>query len=441
MTGPGCIRAVRALILCVFAGLFLLGSSGAASAQEEEDEEPGLTDEGEQGIWGILEAGGEPVVGVLMRVSRDGAEVGEAITDNDGSWRVEVPEPVVYQVELVLDTLPEEVELRNPDENVRDRVRVSPNRDQRVRFAFDDIAAPSIPLSDRLANTSWNGLKFGLVVALASIGLSLVFGTTGLVNFAHAELVTFGALAAWFFNSTTVGPAMALVVAGAIAILLSGLAGAGLDRGMWRPLEQRQVGLIQMMIVTIGLGLLVRYGFAVIFGTSPRTYADFVAQPPWTWGPLVFPPKDLFIIPLCIGVLVLVALAMQRTRLGTGIRAVADNRDLAESSGIDVKRTVLTVWILGSALAGLGGLVFGLTRSVQWDMGFSLLLTIFAAVILGGIGSVYGPMIGGIVVGMASELSTLWFSAEFKVAFSLGALILVLLVRPQGILGLKERIG
>ncbi|MPY92475.1 MAG: branched-chain amino acid ABC transporter permease, partial [Acidimicrobiia bacterium] len=123
------------------------------------------------------------------------------------------------------------------------------------------------------------------------------------------------------------------------------------------------------------------------------------------------------------------------------IRAVSDNRDLAESSGIDVQRVVLTVWVAGSALAGFGGLVLAVTQSVQWDMGWSLLLTIFAGVILGGLGSVYGPIIGGLVVGMAAEVSTLWFSAEFKTAFALGALILVLLVRPQGILGVRQRIG
>lgn len=438
------IRRVLAVIATVSVlltvGASLVATATPAAAQEDEDEEPGLSDS-EQGIRGELVAGSEPVEGVLMRVTQDGSPIGEAITALDGSWRVGVPEDGVYQVELVVETLPEGAELRDPDENIRDRVRVSPNRDQRVRFPFDDVARGSASFLDKLANSSWNGLKFGLVVALCSIGLSLVFGTTRLVNFAHAELITFGALAAWFFNSPTIGPSVALVFAGAAAIAFPAVAGAGMRVALWRPLERRRVGLVQMMIISIGFGLLVRYGFGVIYGTSPRTYTDFVAQRPWSWGPLVFPPKDLVIIPLCIGVLVLVAAAMQLTRLGTGIRAVADNRDLAEASGIDVQRTILTVWILAGGLAGLGGLVFGLTQSVQWDMGFTLLLTVFAAVILGGIGSVYGPMVGGIVVGMVAELSTLWISAEFKVAVAMAALIAVLLVRPQGILGIRERIG
>lgn len=429
---------VLVCLLLTLAGVVAIGSPSAGA--QTDDEEPQLS-EGEQGIRGKLEASGQPIEGVLMRVSRDGSAVGEAVTALDGSWRVGVPEAAVYQVELVTETLPEGVELRDPDESIRDSVRVSPNRDQRVRFPFDEVVGSTASGVDRAVNTIWNGLKFGLIVALCSVGLSIVFGATKLVNFAHAELITLGGLAAWFFNSTTMWFGLPLVVAGFAAIILPGGAGAAMHVGLWRPLEKRRVGLVQMMIVSIGLGLLIRYGFAVIFETSPRTYTDFVAQKPWSFGPLVFPPKDLVIIPLCIGVLVVVAVVMQRSRLGTGIRAVADNRDLAEASGIDVERVIVVVWVLAGALAGLGGLVYGLTQSVQWDMGFSLLLTVFAAVILGGIGSLYGPMIGGIAVGMVSEVSTLWFSAEFKVAFSMAALILVLMFRPQGILGIKERIG
>lgn len=432
-------KRLLALVMFTVASCLFVTMAPAAGAQDNGDEDQ--LSGSEQGIQGTLEAGEEPVSGVLIRVTRDGAAVGEAVTEADGTWRVGVPEPAVYQVELVVDTLPDGVELRNPDRTVLDSVRVSPNRDQRARFAFDDVAAGGASFGARFANATWNGLKFGLVVALCSVGLSIVFGATKLVNFAHAELITFGALAAWFFNSPTMWVSAPLLLAGIAAVIFPAGAAAGMHLGLWRPLERRRVGLVQMMIVSIGLGLLIRYMLAVVFEASPRTYTDYVAQKPWSFGPLVFPPKDLTVIPLCIGVLVLVAVLMQRSRLGTGIRAVADNPDLAESSGIDVERTVLMVWIIAGALAGLGGLVFGITQSVQWDMGFTLLLTVFAAVILGGIGSVYGPMIGGIVVGMISELSTLWVSAEFKVAISMAALIVVLMIRPQGILGIKERIG
>jgi branched-chain amino acid transport system permease protein len=144
---------------------------------------------------------------------------------------------------------------------------------------------------------------------------------------------------------------------------------------------------------------------------------------------------------LSVLILVGVALLLTRTRIGKSMRAVADNRDLAESSGIDVQRTILSVWILGGALTGTGGIFLGLIESVDYLMGFRLLLLMFAGVILGGLGSAYGAMIGSLVVGLVSEVSTVFFSSELKYVWALLVLILVLLVRPQGILGTKERIG
>jgi branched-chain amino acid transport system permease protein len=123
------------------------------------------------------------------------------------------------------------------------------------------------------------------------------------------------------------------------------------------------------------------------------------------------------------------------------MRAVADNSDLAESSGIDVQRVIRVTWIVGAGLAGMGGVMFGISEQVQWDMGFKLLLLIFAAVILGGLGTAFGAMLGGFIVGVVVEMSTLVIPVEFKTAVALGILIAMLLVRPQGLLGVKERIG
>ncbi|MPY93579.1 MAG: branched-chain amino acid ABC transporter permease, partial [Acidimicrobiia bacterium] len=308
---------VVAGLLTVLAAVGLgLGAPTAAADTAPDDvlREAEPTD----AVGGELVADGEPVEGVLVQVRRDGAEVGEAISDADGRWAVAVPGAGTYQVELVAETLPEGVELRDPDQNVRDSVRVSPGREQTVRFPFGD-AGPvgTTSLADRAANSILNGLKFGLVVALCSIGLSLVFGTTGLVNFAHAELVTFGALGAWFFNSRTVGPTLTLVLAGVLGVAAAAVLGGSMHFLVWRPLERRRIGLVSMMIVSIGLGLLLRHVYGVVFGASPRTYTQFAAQSPWEWGPLVFPPKDLVLIPLAVVVLAGFALALQRTRLGT----------------------------------------------------------------------------------------------------------------------------
>jgi len=153
------------------------------------------------------------------------------------------------------------------------------------------------------------------------------------------------------------------------------------------------------------------------------------------------PPKDYFIIGVALVVLLGVGLVLQKTKLGTSMRAVADNRDLAESSGIDVRRTVLAVWMTGAGLAALGGTFLGLTQRISYQMGERQLLLIFAAVTLGGLGTAYGAILGGLSIGMASELSTLWLDNDLKFLVALAVLIVILLLRPQGILGKRERFG
>jgi neutral amino acid transport system permease protein len=282
-------------------------------------------------------------------------------------------------------------------------------------------------------------VKFGLIIAMAAIGLSLIFGTTGLINFAHAELVTFGAVAAWYLNTS--GPQLHIVFAGAIAIAITALIGGGLEVGLWRPLRHRRTGLFQMLVITIGLSLFARHIILLFFGGRSKPYIDYRVQQGIEIGPVTITPRDLIVMGLSVLVLVLVATLLQRSRLGKATRAVADNLDLAESSGIDVERIIVVVWIVGAGLAATGGIFLGLVTSVSWNMGFQLLLLMFAAIILGGLGNAYGAMVGGIVVGLVTEVSTVWISSELKTATALLVLILVLLFRPQGILGTRERIG
>jgi neutral amino acid transport system permease protein len=140
--------------------------------------------------------------------------------------------------------------------------------------------------------------------------------------------------------------------------------------------------------------------------------------------------------------LLVVGAILRRTRLGTAIRAVSDERDLSSASGINVPRVTLVVWISGGMLAGLGGVMLGAgSQGVQWNMGFRLLLTMFAAIVLGGLGNPYGAMAGGLVVGVASQVGTYWLPSDLQFAIALAILVLVLLARPQGILGVQERIG
>lgn len=145
---------------------------------------------------------------------------------------------------------------------------------------------------------------------------------------------------------------------------------------------------------------------------------------------------------ISIVVLLGVAFFLLRTRLGKATRAVSDNTSLAAASGIDVDRVIRIVWVIGGALAGLSGILYAFYRpGVSWDMGFQILLLIFAAVTLGGLGTAFGALVGSLVVGVFVEISTLWIPSDMKYVGALAILILVLLFRPQGILGRKERIG
>jgi branched-chain amino acid transport system permease protein len=149
----------------------------------------------------------------------------------------------------------------------------------------------------------------------------------------------------------------------------------------------------------------------------------------------------MIVMGMSVVVLLGVAALLQRTRIGKAMRAVSDNPDLASSSGVNVERVILVVWGMGAGLAALGGIFQAAVTNVNYLMGFQLLLLMFAAVVLGGLGTAYGAVIGSIVVGLATEVSTVWFSSELKFVWALVVLIAVLLVRPQGILGTRERVG
>ncbi len=420
---------LRLLLLTVLGGLALTLAPGAASAQTE----PAGTEQ----VSGTLRTNASgPIEGVEVVVTTaDGAEVETAETDENGQWAVPLPGPGQYTVTIDAEDLPEGVVLTG--ENTR-TVTVDAGRNQGVIIALSDGSREAGGGTVRWVQLFVEGLRFGLLIAMAAVGLSLIFGTTGLTNFAHGELVTIGAIAAWFIN---VQGGVPLVPAALIAMVIGAGVGALNELAIWRPLRRRGTGLVAALVISIGLSLLLRYLYQIIFGGGSEAYTDYRGQRAVDYGAFTMTNADLSSIVIALVVLLLVAVMLQRTKIGKAMRAVADNRDLAASSGINVNRVILVVWMMGGALAALGGVLLGLSDEVQWDMGFRLLLLMFAGVTLGGLGTAYGALVGSIVVGVFVQMSTLVIPNDVKYVGGLLLLIVILIVRPQGILGSRVRVG
>ncbi len=394
-------------------------------------------------IQGVLESidGGvkTPVEGARVTVLLGEEVVGEGVSGPDGAFVVPVPGAETYSVMIDPSSFPSGVALTDPEKTSLPAVRVRDGQQKTVLFQLGPGRVVEVDLWKRIGELTILGLKLGAIIALSAIGLSLIFGVTGLVNFAHGELVTLGAMLTWYFNATF---GLHLFVAAIPGVAIVALFGGVQERWLWRPLRARKTGNIAMIVIAIGLSLLLRYGAILVpFGGLPRPFRQFVIQTPIEILGLSIIPKNLIIIGATAAILTAVGLMLQKTQIGMAMRAVADNTDLARSSGIDVDKVVLTTWIVGAGLAALGGVFFGVSEIVEWEMGFKMLLLIFSGVVLGGLGTAYGAMLGGFLIGLAVELSTLVLPVEFKHVVALLALVAMLLFRPQGLLGRKERIG
>jgi neutral amino acid transport system permease protein len=398
---------------------------------------PGIAQAEGEAVTGTLQTSRSgPIEGIVITVSTpDGEEVEQVESDEDGRWEVELPGPGQYVVSINADDLPEGVTLGGEDSRT---VTVDEGRRQPVNLGLEDGSRGAGSGGVRAIQLFVDGVRFGLLIAICAVGLSLIYGTTGLTNFAHGELVTIGAVVAWYIN---VDGGVQLIPAALIAMIVGAGVGALNELGLWRPLRRRGTGLIAALVISIGLSLMLRYLIQIVYGGRSNPYADYQTGRSVDYGLFRMTNADLFTIIICVIVLILVALMLQRTKIGKAMRAVADNRDLAASSGIDVNRVILVVWLMGGALAALGGVLLGLSDQVQWDMGFRLLLLMFAGVTLGGLGTAYGALVGSLVVGVFVQMSTLIVPSDVKYVGGLLLLIVILVIRPQGILGSRARIG
>ncbi len=431
-------RALRGILVVVAAvvAMMIMTSSPAVADEVDTDTEPFR-------VSGNVQLDGEPLEAVELTVTGPGGVDATVATDAEGKWAVGVPEKEEYTVTLDEETLPEGIAVvdetgADTTPNVKE-VTVGAGGRVTANYFIGEGERNVTAFGDQLVARLIDGLNFGLMLGLAALGLSLVFGTTGISNFAHAELVTFGAVVAWALGSLAGLPMWLAII---LAVVLSGLFGLVQDVGIWRPLRRRRTGVVQLMIVSIGLSLAVRYIFQVFIGGGSRQLPGSTVEEIPLFGSVSLSIIDLTSMAISIVVIIAFAMWLLFTRIGKATRAVSDNPSLAAASGIDVDAVVRVVWVLAAALAGLSGILWAYFRpGLKWDMGAQILLLMFAAVTLGGLGTAFGALVGSIIVGVLVEVSSLFIPADLKYVGALVVLIVILLIRPQGILGRRERIG
>ncbi|MBF4614260.1 branched-chain amino acid ABC transporter permease [Curtobacterium sp. VKM Ac-1376] len=391
----------------------------------------------------ITDSEREPAAGVDVDVTGPGGFAETATTNDDGRWSVSVDDAGGYTVSVDQSTLPKGQYLTNAaDADRKVQATLNANVGQIFQLSDQKGATTSTDSTGVSAQRAWqqlaSGLRLGLLIALASIGLSLIYGTTGLSSFSHGEQVTLGGLLAYVFANQL---GWNIWVTGIVVTLLCAATGYLQDAAIWRPLRRRRISLTQLMIVTIGLSIAAQYAFQYFFGASTVRIQQGNPETVRFAG-VTLTVQSYVAMGIALVVLVATGLFLAKTRFGRATRAVSDNPALAAASGIDVDRVIRFVWTLAAGLAGLSGVMLGLVlNGVNWQTGLQLLLLMFASVTLGGLGTAYGALVGSMIIGVVVELTNLVLPGDFKYATALVILILILLFRPQGIFGRAERIG
>jgi branched-subunit amino acid ABC-type transport system permease component len=282
---------------------------------------------------------------------------------------------------------------------------------------------------EHLVHLSVTGLLIASLLALAAVGLSLSFGVARFANVAHPDFMMLGAYATFAYNVVLGWSFWVAAALGIATALVLGVAVA------WLAFDKLPVtGNVQLLVVSIGVSFVLRHVALLIFGATPAQFA-VPLQRPWVWGPVRLTVNQIATL-VVAGVLILgVHLLLTRTRLGRILRAMADNPMLCQVSGVDVDRARLAMWAIVVLLGAVAGILFGLNLVLQPNMGWDLIIPIFAAAILGGIGSPYGALAGAVTLGVALEWSTLVIPFQYKEMVAFGVMALCLLIRPRGLFG------
>jgi neutral amino acid transport system permease protein len=279
----------------------------------------------------------------------------------------------------------------------------------------------------------WNGLVVGSLIALAALGLTLLFGLLNFINIAYGDYMAFGA---YFALAANVGFGLPIVVSILIGAIGGGILAVVVHKFVFSKFMDRSP--IVLLVVSIGMAFILRNVIRIFWSTDPQYYAVPVEEGPSFLG-VTFLPEQVAIIAASLVVLGLLFLLLHRTRIGIAMRAASDDTDLARLRGIDTKRLVIYISLVGGIIAAFAGIMLGLDSNLRPNMGFIALIPIFAAVILGGIGDPTGAVIGGYVIGIGQEVSVAFIPSEYKPVVGLVLLIIGLLARPDGLFGEATR--
>jgi len=297
-----------------------------------------------------------------------------------------------------------------------------------------------------LSLTVW-GIMLGGIIALGSIGLTLIYGVLKFPNFSHGALVTLGAYLVFaIMPLLPAGPPMrpfsfgweflaalvlAMPVVGAVAVLI--------DRVMYRRLRARGSHLVLFAMASLAMAFLLRSVIYLIWGSDFFFYYQGRANPTLDLPlGLRIQADQLFILGLAFALVVLVYLLLEKTKMGKAMRATANNPELAQVRGINTERVIAWTWMMSGALAAAGGAMYGLSSQLRPEMGFWLLLPMFAAVIMGTVGNPRGALVGALIIGIAQQVSTAFLNPAYGPAVAFLLMVLTLLVRPQGLFGRVE---
>jgi branched-chain amino acid transport system permease protein len=296
-----------------------------------------------------------------------------------------------------------------------------------------------------------DGMVTGSMIGLGAIGVTLTYSILRFANFAHGEFLAWGAYIAlavsgalgWLAPSllAPIGPfsfGWSLPIAAIAAIALTGGLALLVDALLFGRLRAQRSTVIIMVMASFGAALTLRSLLEFIFTAKPAYYTKALQIALSLGGGLRATPDQLLSLGLAAMLVVAIHLLLTRTTIGRSMRAVSENQQLAGVVGIDVRKVIRTVWLLGAGLAAIAGIMAGLLVQVRPYMGLDLLLPLFAAAILGGIGSVPGAMLAGLIVGLAEAFAVQFVGAEWRAAIAFVILVAVLLFRPQGIFGRPE---